>query len=73
MTTPELTQDDALVMAAQCPLIRAAYASEDATVIARVERDHPPSRCDYVKQARAAAEAAAAEETATPPAGRTAR
>jgi hypothetical protein len=51
MTTPEPTEAEALIMADQCPLIRAAYASGIESVIARVEKDHPPSRCDYVKQA----------------------
>jgi hypothetical protein len=42
-----------LIMAEQCPLIRGAYASEDAEVIKRAEEYHPPSRCDYVKRANA--------------------
>jgi hypothetical protein len=54
MSEPELAQDDALVMAAECPLIRAAYASEDAEVIRRTEAFHPPKRCEYVKRARQA-------------------
>lgn len=49
--TPELTEAEALVMAAECPLIRAAYALGDTEVIRRIERDHPPKRCEYVKQA----------------------
>jgi hypothetical protein len=49
MTTPEMTDEDALIMAGQCPLIRGAYASGEAEVIRRTELDHPPSRCDYVK------------------------
>jgi len=59
MTEPAMTEAEALIMAGQCPIIRAAYASEDAKVIARVEKDHPPDRCDYVKQARAASASAA--------------
>jgi hypothetical protein len=51
MTEPEMTPADALVMAEQCPLIRGAYASGDTEVIRRTEKDHPPSRCHYVKQA----------------------
>ena len=54
MTEPELAQADALVMAAECPLIRAAYASEDPDVIRRTEAYHPPKRCEYVKRARKA-------------------
>lgn len=49
--TPELTEADALVMAAECPVIRAAYASGEEKVIKRAEKDHPPSRCIYVKNA----------------------
>ena len=52
MNEPVMTEAEALIMAEQCPIIRAAYASGDNTVIARVEKDHPPARCDYVKQAR---------------------
>lgn len=54
MSEPELTESDALVMAADCPLIRAAYASEDPDVIKRTEAFHPPKRCEYVKRARKA-------------------
>lgn len=49
--TPELTEAEALIMAAECPLIRAAYASGDTEVIQRMEKDHPPKRCEYVKKA----------------------
>lgn len=45
-----MTSADALVMAADCPVIRAAYASEDPEVIKRIEAMHPPRRCEYVKQ-----------------------
>jgi hypothetical protein len=60
--TPELTVDEALVMAAECPVIRAAYASEDADVIKRIEAAHPAKRCHYVKEAKAEAEKVAAEK-----------
>lgn len=50
-----MTSEEALIMAAECPVIRAAYASEDAEVIKRIEAMHPPKRCDYVKQAAAKA------------------
>ena len=51
MTTPDLTEADALIMAAQCPIVRAAYASGDENLIAFAEKNHPAKRCDYVKQA----------------------
>lgn len=41
-------------MAERCPIIRAAYATDETVVIARAEKDHPPARCEYVKQAVAA-------------------
>jgi len=43
---------DLLVQAQNCPVIKAAYASEDTDVIKRIEAMHPPKRCDYVKQAQ---------------------
>lgn len=52
MSEPELTEAEALIMAAECPVIRAAYASGDPEVIRRAEKDHPAKRCHYVKQAK---------------------
>lgn len=45
-------------MAERCPVIRAAYATDETYVIERAEKDHPPSRCLYVKQAKAELEKA---------------
>jgi hypothetical protein len=56
MNEPEMTAAEALIMAEQCPIIRAAYASGEAEVIARAEKDHPPSRCHYVKAGKEKAE-----------------
>jgi hypothetical protein len=55
MSEPEMAEAEALIMAAECPLIRAAYATGDAEVIKRTEAAHPPSRCAYVKLAAEAA------------------
>lgn len=49
---PELPEDEALIMAARCPIIRAAYESGNPKVIRRMENAHPPSRCRYVKEAK---------------------
>lgn len=64
--TPELTAEQAVIMAAECPVIRAAYATGDTSVITRAEAYHPASRCEYVKAAEAAkaAEAEAARVAA---------
>lgn len=62
--TPELTGEEARIMAAECPVIRAAYASGEEEVIKRMEAAHPPTRCEYVKQAEKAK--AAAEKAPSP-------
>jgi hypothetical protein len=51
MTEPEPTDDELLAQAAACPLIRGAYHTGEASVIAYIEEVHPPSRCQHVKAA----------------------
>lgn len=67
--TPEMTTADALLMAAECEVIRAAYATEDPEVIKRTEAMHPPKRCRHVKEA-AAKEKAEAEKAEKEAAGK---
>jgi len=57
MHEPEPTDDELLAQAAACPLIRSAYGTDSTSVIAYIEKIHPPSRCAHVK---AAAETVAA-------------
>ena len=55
----DMTDAEALIMAAECPVIRAAYATEDAEVIRRIEAMHPPKKCTHVKAAQEKARKAA--------------
>lgn len=48
---PEPTDEELLAQAAECPLVRAAYATGDTEVIRRIEATHPPARCAYVQTA----------------------
>lgn len=48
----EAERDGLLIQAADCPIIRAAYASGDQSVIALTEAYHPPKRCAHVKAAQ---------------------
>jgi hypothetical protein len=51
MAEPEATDDELLAQAAACPLIRSAYATGVDSVVAYIEKIHPPSRCQHVKVA----------------------
>lgn len=45
----EPAEEETLLQARTCPVIRAAYATDDPDVIRRMEAAHPPSRCWHVK------------------------
>lgn len=49
--TPEPTDDEVQLMAAQCPLILGAYRTGDPQVVTKTLEVHPPSRCPHVRKA----------------------
>jgi len=48
----EPTEEEILAQARVCPVIKAAYATDDPDVIRRIEAIHPPSCCQYVTAGR---------------------
>ena len=50
----EPTEEEILLQARVCPVIRGVYGTEDAAAIKRTEEIHPPSMCWHVKNAQTA-------------------
>lgn len=51
---PEPTEEEILLQAQVCPVIRGVYGTEDTKAIKRTEEMHPPSKCWHVKNAKPA-------------------